>query len=882
MQRRYLYVTAGLAVIAAGLIADRTTELRKYVLPDHMTAEGKMVLPNGWRITPAGRHIKLPGDLPMKMIVTGDGKLLVNTAGWHDHDVNVIDIKSEKLEQSFDIGKNWDGMSLDPTTGTVYLSSGGTPKKDWSETAAALKHKISPEVMALVGKPVLRLHYENGRLSLQAPVPIQGVSEDSYYISGVTVKAGTLYVLEINASKIFRLSGENFATQISAATGPRPYSAELSPDGSTLAVSNWGGESVSLLDPVTLKERTRINTGSHPNEMAWDGDRLFVANSGSNSVSVIDGGKVVETIKTSLDPKALVGSTPDALVVSRDRKRLYVANADNNDVAVIDISKKDDSKPLGFIPTGWYPTAVALSPDGRKLFVGTGKGLTFNANFPMKTDYPRPFPNPKMPYDYIGGVLSGAVSVVDVPGPRELAAYTRQVLGNLPVPGQQVDPIVAASVQRDVFPKIKHVIYIIRENRTYDQVFGDLGIGNGDPTITLFGKNVTPNGHALARRFVTLDNLYCNGEVSEDGHQWCDAAYATDFTEKGWVNSYSKRAEPKAAPELVASPAGYLWDNCRSHGVSFRSYGEGRIVESSPESTPTMDLNGALLGHVATDWPRQAFVDRDYHRVDYFINELHQAEKTGVWPQFMIMSLGENHTEGLAGKKLSPIAHVASNDLGVGKLVEAVSRSKFWPETAIFIIEDDAQNGPDHVDAHRTVGLVLSPWVKRQALDSTMYTTASMVRTMELILKLPAMTQFDEPRHADVQLVHQPAGRRGGRGTARDGRSGSPQSGGRPRRQRLAQAGLFGFRPGRSGRAESHSVGSAQARQRDAGSGAERSAGLALNDGHRYILAAVAKSRRSPAKNAVALRYRQKRPLCAQRPRAGLEMKKISSPLTVL
>jgi hypothetical protein len=157
-----------------------------------------------------------------------------------------------------------------------------------------------------------------------------------------------------------------------------------------------------------------------------------------------------------------------------------------------------------------------------------------------------------------------------------------------------------------------------------------------------------------------------------------------------------------------------------------------------------MDLKGSLLGHVATDWPKLPFVNRDYHRVDYFIKELQQAEQTGVWPQFMIMSLGENHTEGLAGGKYSPVAHVASNDLGLAKLVEAVSRSKFWPETAIFVIEDDAQNGPDHVDAHRTVGLVISPWVKRQALDSTMYTTTSMVRTMELILGLPPMTQFDE------------------------------------------------------------------------------------------------------------------------------------------
>ena len=745
MQHRYLFSLAALAAIATvGLIADRSTHERKYVLPDHIATDGKMILPNGWRVTPAGRHIKLPGDLPMKMIVTSDGKLLVNTAGWHDHDVNVIDIKTEKLEQTFDIGKNWDGMSLDPASGTVFISAGGTPKPGYEQSAGALKHKIAPEVMALVGKPVLRLHYESGHLSLQPPVPIKGVSEDSYFISGVTTAKGALYVLEINQNKIFRLSGSNFETQVSAATGARHYSADLSPDGHTLAVSNWGGESVSLLDPNTLKERARITTGSHPNEMVWRGDRLFVANSGSNSISVIENGKVTETIKTSLDPKALVGSTPDALAISHDGKRLYVANADNNDVAVIDISKEEDSKTLGFIPTGWYPTAVAISPDDRKLFIGTGKGLTFAANSPTKTDYPRPFPNPKQPYDYIAGVLSGAVSVVDVPDAHALAAYTKQVLGDVPVPKQEVDPTAAQVVQRDVFPKIKHVIYIIRENRTYDQVFGDLGIGNGDSTLTLFGKNVTPNGHALARRFVTLDNLYCNGEVSEDGHQWCDAAYATDFTEKAWTNSYSKRGEPKATPEVVASPAGYIWDNCRTHGVTFRSYGEGRIVESSPESTPTMDLKGSLLGHVANDWPKQPFVNRDYHRVDYFIDELHRAEKTGAWPQFMIMSLGENHTEGLAGGKYSPVAHVASNDLGLAKLVEAVSRSRFWPETAIFVIEDDAQNGPDHVDAHRTIGLVISPWVKRHALDSTMYTTASMVRTMELILGLPPMTQFDE------------------------------------------------------------------------------------------------------------------------------------------
>jgi len=232
MQRRYLYLTGGLAVIAAAaLIADRTTQVRKYVLPNHISTDGKMMLPNGWRITPAGRHIKLPGDLPMKMIVTSDGKLIVNTAGWHDHNVNVIDIKTEKLEQSFDIGKNWDGMSLDPASGTVFISAGGTPRKGFEEGAATLKHKIAPEVIALVGKPVLRMQYEGGRLALGAPIAIEGVHPDNYFISGVTAKAGALYVLEINANKIFRLTGPNYDRQTIGDTGPRPYSAELSPDG---------------------------------------------------------------------------------------------------------------------------------------------------------------------------------------------------------------------------------------------------------------------------------------------------------------------------------------------------------------------------------------------------------------------------------------------------------------------------------------------------------------------------------------------------------------------------------------------------------------------------------------------------------------------------
>jgi YVTN family beta-propeller protein len=239
-------------------------------------------------------------------------------------------------------------------------------------------------------------------------------------------------------------------------------------------------------------ETARIAVGSHPNEMVWSNDgRLFVADSGSNEVSVIAKGAVVETIRTSLEPKAPVGSTPNALALSPDRRRLYVANADNNNVAVVDVSGKE-SRVLGFIPSGWYPTAIAVSADGKQIYVGTGKGMGFRNNYPATTIIQQKAPNPSTPYDYIGAVLSGQVSIVDVPDARQLAAYTKQAASNVPTPASYVDQAWASKIQNEVFPKIRRIVYIIRENRTYDQVLGDLPVGNGDPKLVLFGEKITP------------------------------------------------------------------------------------------------------------------------------------------------------------------------------------------------------------------------------------------------------------------------------------------------------------------------------------------------------------------------------------------------------
>jgi phospholipase C len=340
--------------------------------------------------------------------------------------------------------------------------------------------------------------------------------------------------------------------------------------------------------------------------------------------------------------------------------------------------------------------------------------------------------------------LSGAVSVVDLPDAAHLAAYTKQVAANIPHPAGLDDRKKNVRDAREAFAKIKHVVYIIRENRTYDEVLGDMTEGNGDPKLCLFGQNVTPNAHALARQYVLLDNLYCNGEVSEDGHHWCDAAYATDYTERAYSNSYSGRGEPDDDDGLSDSPAGFLWDNCARHGLTYRAYGEGASFKSSRNAPPVFTGYAALAGHANYAYSQIPWFDgpRDLGRAEIFAQELHDAEKTGDWPQFMVLGLPEDHTQGLDAGAYTPTAHVGENDLALGKIVEAVSKSKFWSSTAIFVIEDDAQNGPDHVDAHRTVGLVISPYV-RHGVDSTMYSTASMIRTMEMILGLPPMTQYD-------------------------------------------------------------------------------------------------------------------------------------------
>jgi YVTN family beta-propeller protein len=482
--------------------------------------------------------------------------------------------------------------------------------------------------------------------------------------------------------------------------------------------------------------------------LAPDG-RLFVACAGDNTVHVIqtrslekpEAGPtqatrppegVREILNTSVEPTLLEGSTPVGIAISPDGKTLYVANAENNDVMVADISNTAKTTIGGFIPTGWYPTSLAA--DDNQIFVTVGKGLASRANYPSKRSHPDKGRQGQQ-YDYTGRCFEGYVSFIRIGDPVQLRDWTKKVVLNTPFRNENVRQTAgrSASVIPDVVGKpspIQHVLYVILENRTYDQVMGDMKEGNGEPYLCMYGEKITPNRHKLAREYTLLDNLYCNGEVSVDGHSWCDAAIADDVNERQWTSDYSDHGEIINSEAIQIPTNGFLWDLVRRNGLSVKAYGEGDNEFLGSHAVP-VDCRGT--------WSD----GRDMDRVDGWISDLRDAEKSNDLANFMIMSLGEDHTSGTTPGKYTPEACVASNDVAIGKIVAAASRSKFWRSMAIFFVEDDAQSGPDHVDAHRTFALVVSPYVKRHTVDHTMYSQAGMLRTIELLLGLPPMTQYD-------------------------------------------------------------------------------------------------------------------------------------------
>lgn len=737
---RWIVAAGGLVVAAA--ITQSVAHLNGQNTGPH-SKPGFARLHNNWELTPAGTTIALPGDMPVGSAFTADGRyMFVNTCGYHGHSVSVVDIATEKVVQSYDLGRNWIGLAFDDRSGVLYISGGSSSNYKRAAKEAAPSSEILPTKN---WGPVLRLKFTDGHLSPMDPLKIDGLSEKERFVSSILVESsGNLLVANIQNDTVYRVNPESGQVIASAKVGYRPYGLALSPDGKTLAVTNWGDKSVSLLNLASLEVQGKVDVGAHPNALAYAKDgRLFVANAGSNTISVIEGGKVVDAIRTSLVPGDPIGTTPIALTLAADGNQLFVANADNNDVAVVSI-KGADSHVQGFIPTGRYPSLVRLTPDGTRLLIGTGKGLNdlpsasqeqINSKTAVRDD------EASIPYTYVGSLLRGDLAFVNLPTAKELVQYTKQVVSNRPQP--KIGPADKALL-KTLQTNIQHVIYVVKENRTYDQVLGDVPQGNGEPKLTIFGAKITPNEHQLVNDFVLLDNLYTDGEVSQVGHQWTDGAYANDYTEKQWTQSYSGRGEVDSDDRMFTSPAGYLWQNMQKHGKTTRIYGEyiqwqedhnaaHGDVKKDPEKYGCSAAFEKVFGRGG----------RDTEKVAVFIKEMKQAELSGKWPNFMIMALNEDHTKGSRPGAHTPAACVASNDLSVGQLVDAVSHSQFWKSTAIFVIEDDAQSGPDHVDCHRTTGYLASAWLKRKYVDHHQYSTTSMIRTMEMLLNVPTFTQYD-------------------------------------------------------------------------------------------------------------------------------------------
>ena len=519
-------------------------------------------------------------------------------------------------------------------------------------------------------------------------------------------------------------------------------------------MTHWADGSLGHYDTATGSQLGVVRLAAHPTDIVFragapeevaEGQatwvaRLFVAAANTNSVYAIgiSPGRelnLVESINVSMTPRQPLGMTPSALALSPDRKRLYVACSDANAAAVIDVSE-DRSRVEGFIPTGWYPTALRTIASGT-LVVLNGKGVR---SYPNPTG-PSPV-NPQNRTGYVARLQTGTASWIEPFSDDQLARWTHTVLADSPYNDGKLD-------QTSPLPPIEHIIYIVKENRTYDQVLGDLKEGNGDPTLVLFGENSSPNHHKLAREFVLLDNFYVNADVSADGHHWSTAAIANDYVVKLWPNQYANRRqlydfegqEPTAHP-----PAGYLWTNAAAAGVSLRNF--GYWVENKRNAPAGAEQVARVLDPVLARSTNRFYrsFDTDYPDVDrarVFLGELSDDEKSGSMPRLTLVRLGNDHISGTTPGKIAPLAAMADNDYALGLIVEAVSHSRFWATTAVFVVEDDAQNGPDHVDSHRSPAFVISPYVKRHRVDGTMYNTASVLRTIELLLGLRPMTHFD-------------------------------------------------------------------------------------------------------------------------------------------
>jgi DNA-binding beta-propeller fold protein YncE len=690
------------------------------VQPGPLPGGGNRLI-SGWITRPAGQQIPL-SNLPMTSRLSPDGQwLFILQAGHARPSVSAHRAATGELVDSLSLPDAWLGLALSDNR---LLVGGG---------ASHAVHELA---------------WTNQKLQL---LRSWKANDPSAFLGDVQINhQGRVFAASLLANAILEFDPASGRQINSLPTGPLPY--RILPETNQLLVSSWSGAAL---------HRHRLDTGAidvypaadHSSDLLRAGNHYFVAAANTNLVlKLSENGAIAERINISLTPRQPVGMTPSALALSSDGKTLYVVCSDANAVALVDISNPERSRVLGFLPTGWYPTSIQALPDGR-LAVLNGKGLR---SFPNNT------PEEKKTFSYVASLQKGSLSLIPPVTPPQLLAYSQTVIANTPYKDELLDRVAIPSgnpvPSRPGQPSpIKHVIYIVKENRTYDQVFGGFGKGNGDPSLVLFGEKEGPNHFKLAREFVLFDNFYVNGDVSADGHIWSSGAIAPDYTQKLYPNLYAGRGGPFSLyfgrPPVnhsgkAAHPAGgYLWDAAFEKGLSVRNYGwlvtlipsakDGEKQWSEAASERLAAVTNPYFRGFDTNFP-------DIDRMKYFLRDLAEAEKTGNFPALTVMRLGNDHTSGFRAGAYTPAANFADNDLALGQLVESVSKSKFWKNTAIFVLEDDAQSGPDHVDSHRSIAFVISPYTRRRGLvDSTMYNTTSMLRTIGLILGTRPLTHYD-------------------------------------------------------------------------------------------------------------------------------------------
>lgn len=673
--------------------------------------DGSFVLSSGWRIKPAGTVVPL-STFPMSTLITPDKKfLLVLHGGTEPPSISVVDLATEKELSRTPVPDAWLGFTMSKAGDKVYVGGGAR--------AAVFEFSLA-----------------NGVLKAGRTFPLVAEKDRraSDFVGDVQLAPDghLLYVADVFRDSVVVVNPQSGFILGRFKTGRRPYRILFHPAGKSFYVSSWADGSVGQFETNKGDRLDTVRLGPHPTDMVWKAGeiedhpevkaRVFVSASNTNNVFVLGATETgelsrLETVNLAMMPRQPLGMTPSGMGLNSDGTKLFVACSDANAAAVVDISGPR-SRLAGLVPTGGYPTAAFGLPDGRM-------GV-LNAR----------------------GPVTGSVQFVDVSGEAKLEGWTREVAGNSPYRDGGLDAALADGPVRANGP-IKHVLYIVKEGRSYDEVLGDVKAGNGDAALAIFGEAVTPNHHKLAREFVLLDNFHVNAEAGADGFSWATAAIAPDFAQRMWPSAYGGRRrtydyegqEPANAP-----PAGYIWTAAGQAGITLRNYGfmVDNRAKAEADGTQILSVRDPILAP-NTD-PNFRGFDLDYTDVDRakeFLDELKDFEQANAMPQFLMMRLGNDRTSGTAAGKIAPLSAMADNDQALGLIVAGVSKSKFWNETAIFVVESDARAGKDHVDAHRSLALVISPWVKKGLLDGTLYNQASVLRTMELMLGLKPLTTYD-------------------------------------------------------------------------------------------------------------------------------------------